>query len=318
MRPLALLFRAVAMSIAGAAAAAAADYVDQNAQFRFTVPDGWQVAAPTERNDRIALVAAFSPRIAKTSGLCLFASASVAETASMSQQQLNEGMQSQIDEAFWRELMKDNSVKDVALLESTTELKNGRRGYYATARLTTVFEGKDHPEQQFMALFLVPGRMHMAQCSVDVAEVAAEEADIKTIISSFEPTGGAIVSSLQPRQTGERGAALVLYSGPKFDGAKHELTHDAPSLAHAGWNAVTASFGVRGYGVWQVCDRPSYQGNCRVLAGADAHALGGQALRIASARRLVDPRNPLSALGIVRDNITEVRKVDPHHLVRRR
>jgi hypothetical protein len=75
---------------------------------------------------------------------------------------------------------------------------------------------------------------------------------------------------------------LVLFAGPRFDGDVRELTHDAPDLRLG----RTASFVLRGAQQWEICDRANYQGNCRLVAGASAAALGGRPLAIASARRI--------------------------------
>lgn len=318
MRPLILLVCAAAAWLGGAAAVAAEDYVDQTAQFRFTVPSGWQLAVPDKKGPNAALVALISPRITHTGGLCLIASVSFPSSAGVSQETLNEGMKEEVDDAFWRELMEDKSVKDVSIVDTHSEMKNGRRGFYATARLTTTIDGTDYPEQQSVVFFIVPGRMHFAQCSVNADQVAVEEADIATVITSFEPVG-AFVASLKPREALPAGsAALVLYSGPQFDGARRELAQDAPNLAYAGWNVVTASFGLHGYGLWQVCDRANYQGNCRIVAGAESYALGDRPLRIASARRIVDPRDPRNSLGVVRNEIAALLRIDPRQFRKRR
>jgi hypothetical protein len=56
-------------------------------------------------------------------------------------------------------------------------------------------------------------------------------------------------------------------------------------LSAAGWNTATAGFALKGRGLWEICDGINYQGNCRVVSGAQSVELGGRALRIGSARR---------------------------------
>jgi len=301
---------ALVAALIGASAATADDYVDRTHQFRVTVPDGWKLVESQSKSDEAAIFGLISPRFATTSGLCLFASASLATTRDLSQEALNEGMANEVNEAFWRSTIEDETVKDLEIVETSTELKNGRRGFYAVVRLTTVDEGKETPEQQWHVLFMVPGRIHLGMCGADIAQVAAEESDVKTITRSFEPTGsGGVVSKLEPPKAPPAGQ-LVLHGGPQFDGPRQVLTQDVPNLPAAGWRTTTASFNLRGYGLWQICDGINYQGNCRIVAGAESAKLGGQALRIASARRIIDPRDPRNALGVVSDTVARMLKTD--------
>ncbi|GEM_PF-1933588 len=319
MRPT-LCAIALAASVLGAQPATAEDYVDRTFQYRVAVPDGWRQIRGESKNKEAAIFGLISPRFETTTGMCLIASVGMNGTADVSQEALNEGMANEIDEAFWRSTLDDKSVKDLTIVETKTELKNGRRGFYAIARLTATDEGKDKPLQQWHMLFVVPGRIHLGQCGVDAAQVATEEVDIKSVITSFEPTGsGGMISKLEPRDAqAPQTAQLVLHGGPQFDGPSHALTQDIPNLPAAGWNAVTASFNLRGYGLWQICDGINYQGNCRVVAGAESAAMGDRALRIGSARRVVDPRDPRNVVGVVSDKIVEMLRVDRRQFIRNR
>jgi hypothetical protein len=320
MRPT-LCAIALAVSALGAQTVSAEDYVDRANQYRVTVPDGWKaLKAESKETEGASFFGLISPRFDTTSGMCLIASVNMEETRAVSQEDLNEGMSGEVNEAFWRSLIEDKDVKDVKIVETRTELKNGRRGYYATARMTSIEEGKELPEQQWHVLFMVPGRIHIGQCSVDVAQVSAEESDMTTVINSFEPTGsGGVISSLGRKSApAPQTAQLVLHGGPQFDGPTHALTQDVPNLPAAGWNAVTGSLNLRGYGLWQICDGINYQGNCRVVAGAESAALGDRAVRIGSARRVVDPRDPRNALGVVSDKIVEMLKIDRRQFARKR
>jgi len=319
MRPT-LCAIALAATVIGAQAATAEDYVDRTFQYRLTVPDGWQAVKGESKGQEVSVFGLISPRFDSTSGMCLIASVGIAGSASVSQEALNEAMAEKVDDAFWRSTIADKTVKDISVVETSSELKNGRRGFYATVRLTSIVEGKDYPEQQWHVLFMVPGRIFLGQCSVDIAQVSVEEPDMKTIVTSFEPTGsGGMISKLDPRdaQTPQT-AQLVLHGGPQFDGPSQALTQDMPNLPAAGWNAVTASFNLRGYGLWQICDGVNYQGNCRVVAGAESAALGDRAVRIGSARRVVDPRDPRNLIGIASDKIAEMLKVDRRQFIRNR
>jgi hypothetical protein len=319
MRPT-LCAIAVVASVIGAQAATAEDYVDRTFQYRLTVPEGWKQVKGVSENNEAAIFGLISPRFDSTTGMCLIASVGMNGTANISQEALNEGMTNEIDEAFWRSTLEDKTVKDLTIVETKTEMKSGRRGFYAIARLTSTDEGKDRSEQQWHVLFVVPGRIHLGQCSVDVAQISTEEADIKAVIASFEPTGsGGVISSLEPRDAqAPQTAQLVLHGGPQFNGPSHTLTQDMPNLPAAGWSAVTASFNLRGYGLWQICDGINYRGNCRVVAGAESAALGDRALRIGSARRVVDPRDPRTTLGVVSDKIAEMLKIDRRQFNRKR
>lgn len=310
----------VVVSVFGAQAAVAEDYIDRTFQYRVSVPDGWKQVRGVSDNKEAAMFGLISPRFDSTAGMCLIASVGVDGTASVSQDALNEGMAKEIDEAFWRSTLEDKAVKDLTIVETKTEMKNGRRGFYAITRLTSTEEGKDRPEQQWHVLFVVPGRLHLGQCSVDIAKVSTEEPDISVVIASFEPTGsGGVISSLDPRNAqAPQTAQLVLHGGAQFDGPRHALRQDVPNLPAAGWNAVTASFNVRGYGLWQICDGTNYQGNCRVVAGAESAALGDRALRIGSARRVVDPRDPRNTLGVISDTVAAMLKVDRRQFTHKR
>jgi len=318
MRPT-LCAIAIAASVLGAQTATAEDYVDRTFQYRLTVPDGWETVKGESKGKEVSIFGLISPRFDSTSGICLIASVGMS-SGGLSQEALNEGMADKVDEAFWRSTIADKTVKDVSIVETSSELKNGRRGFYATARLTSIIEGKDHPEQQWHVLFMVPGRIFLGQCSVDIAQVSAEEPDMKTIIASFEPTGsGGMISKLDPRDAqAPQTAQLVLHGGPQFNGPSHALTQDIPNLPATGWSAVTASFNLRGYGLWQICDGINYQGNCRVVAGAESAALGDRAVRIGSARRVIDPRDPRNVLGVASDKIGEMLKTDRRQFTRKR
>ncbi len=54
--------------------------------------------------------------------------------------------------------------------------------------------------------------------------------------------------------------AITLWAGYGFNGANKTLTGDAPDLAALGWTDLASSLQVRG--VWEVCEKPNYAGNC--------------------------------------------------------
>lgn len=279
--------------------AMAEDYVDANDRFKVVIPAGWKSNTPPDATMSLFLV---SPRAEQSQASCALGRKLSDETKSMSQAQVNEAFEQGIDEAFWRAIVEDKQTKDVAI-EATSELRDGRRIFRATVRFTSIKAEGDTKEQARFILRPLPGATYAALCRLLEEFVAAEDADLRTIFDTFEPIPG-LVASLPPKSAPPfKPARLTLFAGPRFDGREQMLTEDAPNLAEAGWSGAAGSLKVTGYGLWQVCDGVAFQGNCRLVYGAEGVAFGDPALRIASARRVVDPHDPRNILGVVSDEL---------------
>lgn len=55
---------------------------------------------------------------------------------------------------------------------------------------------------------------------------------------------------------------LTLYEGQKFDRRNYRVDKDAPRMAH---DFLVGSIAVYPGEVWEVCDKPKFQGNCIVV-----------------------------------------------------
>jgi hypothetical protein len=306
--------RIVAMIVAAlclaASPAVAEEYVDGPNGFSLTIPEGWERLTPGQPLD----LALMSPRIKTSGAFCLVISEEFPQSQSMSQDEINEGMQREINEAFWQALAKEARLGEVEIVETGSDLKDGRRSFFAVLRFTSGASGQAVQGQFRMAIHAIPGRMAANNCAVRVEQLALEEADIKLIMDSFTPMRSHVVAALPPQRT----ATLVLHSGPRFDGHRRELTHDVPNMAQIGWTGWTASLNTKGYGLWEICDGVNYRGNCRLVAGAESAAMGDRALRIGSARRVLNMRDPRSALGVAADLLTTAVRESVRPLVARR
>jgi hypothetical protein len=307
-RIVALLF--AFLGLAAASPALAEDYVDGPNGFRLTIPEGWERIRPGQPLDLVLM----SPRIKTSGGACMVISEEYPQTQTMSQDEINESLQSEINEAFWQALAKEARIGEVEVVETGSELKDGRRSFFAVLRFTVNASGQVTQGQFRMAIHAIPGRMAANNCAVRVEQLALEEADIKLIMDSFTPMRSHVVAAL-PLQ---RPATLVLHSGPRFDGHRRELTHDVPDMAQVGWTGWTASLNTKGYGLWEICDGANYRGNCRLVAGAESAVMGERALRIGSARRVFNIRDPRSGLGAVADMLTAAAQQGAHGLAGRR
>jgi hypothetical protein len=278
LRTFALSVLALTCVVSGTATAA--PYLDEERRFEVTIPEGWtHVAGQAGSPIGLGII---SSRFKQTLGLCVLISIEVAGTRKTSQAIINEELAKEVDDAFWRGAMQDKNAKDVTIA-SRSEMRGDRRVFLATAQLTTKLGGEDVPVQTEMALHVVPGRMLVGQCGAKQAELAAEQAAIKTVMETFNPTGEAVVAGFaSPPQVLQGTSTLSLFAGPAFDGSAREIGQDAPVLG----GMRVASFAVRGRGLWEICDRANFQGNCRVVAGASAAAHGDPAPVIGSARRV--------------------------------
>jgi hypothetical protein len=205
MRTLVISF--VAALACATTAFAAEEYIDQDTKFRVSIPDGWQKYPKVA--DKIALVLA-SPRVEQSEAMCIVLGEAIEGTETAAQGDINEQMGG-FDEAFWRSVAEDQNTKDVKV-EATTEIRNGRKASLATIRYISTTDGKEAPTVERYILYVIPGRILMGECGTLAAHEKAEEADIKTVMSSLEPTGGGLISKLAPRGNEVR---LLFQAGPR-------------------------------------------------------------------------------------------------------
>jgi hypothetical protein len=279
----------------GAVQASAEDYYDRDNQFRVTIPDGW-IKNKTENIDLLIQ----SPRFETTRGACAMFADPFPATRGMTQDKINEELEGAINETFWRSALSRVGAIDVVIDETGSELRKGKRVFLASVRLTGKKDDGTTSTARMKATFEVaPDQIAMSTCVAAIEHEATETADIKTVMSSFEGLGGQIVAGVrQPK-----GATLMLYAGPNFNGDRREVGQDIPNLFQSGWSIPTASLGLGGFGLWQVCDGMNYTGNCRTLSGAMSVAGGDRPLRIGSARRFVAQGTVRNVLGLVADGI---------------
>jgi hypothetical protein len=283
---------AIVAALAFASSSAfATDYVDGPNGFRLTVPDGWRTFPVNQQIDLLMM----SPRYDVSAGACLVMSEEAADTRAKSQDEINESLQNDVNEAYWGAFATEAKMSDFELVEAGSELKDGRRIFFAVGRFTAPLQGVATKGQFRVTLQAIPGRTGLNYCVSRLEQVALEETDMTIIMSSFTPMRAYIIAAVPPRRSD---ATLSLYSGPRFDGQRRELIQDVPNMAQIGWTASIASLSIRGYGLWEICDGVNYRGNCRLVAGAESAAMGDRALRIGSARRVVDARDPRQALGV--------------------
>lgn len=311
-----ILTAALAAAACGQAFAGTEFYDRENA-FKVTIPDGWR-RLPPEQVVRVDAVFQ-SPRYETTRGACAFAADPFPPTRGMSQQQINDEMGPQINADFWRSALTGGAASDrVHVDDATSELRNGKRVYRATIRILGHVDGADQWAKLRATLHLAPDQIAMASCASWLDHAAAEEADIGIVVSSFEALGAQVVA--QRPAPAVANAALLLFAGPRFDGARRTLTEDVPNLVQTGWRVPTGSFALQGLGLWQVCDGANYAGNCLVLAGA-ASASGSKAyrpLRIGSARRIAAPNDARAVIGVLATGVAAHTSATMERLSKRR
>lgn len=295
----------VLASLVTGASADSREYIDQANGFRVTVPANWEAKATSKDEIKLILV---SKRFDTTEGLCAIATDTVEGSRSMSQQEINDKTASQFDEAFWRDVLTDEQTSSVVIEEVASELRNGRRVHRARARAIDKTDGGEQPVQYRMGMHLIPGRIIMLQCSVKLEHVQAEDQALTIVANTLEPdTSGVVALSPMPRAA----ARLVVFSGPRFDGRRRDLTQASANLAQTGWTVPVASSSVRGFGLWQVCSGPNFSGVCTTLSGAASAAHGDQPLSILSARPVSAPGDIRSSTGVVADLAVRLKQRRP-------
>jgi hypothetical protein len=191
-----LLIAAATMCFAGAAAGA--PYADREKGFTVEVPEGW-TTQPS--NDFPLDLALLSPRAETTGGVCLLMSQERKITKNMTQTELNAVVVEQASENFWRTIL--TSDKAVQVTDMTIKIAHETRGERTVGRasvsLTATSANATQPLQFEMMLQAVPGYSYMTHCAAKQDQVAAEAADIKTVIDTHTPTGiTGVIASIQP------------------------------------------------------------------------------------------------------------------------
>ena len=99
---------------------------------------------------------------------------------------------------------------------------------------------------------------------------------------SVAPPGGPV----PPRPPFPGGGDVVMFEHAEFRGRQITVDRDIPDLQAFGFANVASSFGIRGGGAWEFCDRPYFRGQCRVFS-TDERNLANRGFndRIASVRR---------------------------------
>jgi hypothetical protein len=199
--------------IAGTAVAIAGKrYVSSGQEFEVTIPDGWK-HLPLDGPLKLILI---SPRIEdpeqkekspskeNLGSVCVFVVGDTVETRQMTQQQINEAGEKDINDDFWRQLAAASNQDDKvsssksSVVSSRTEMRGDRRVYFATLRFEGTFKGTATPYdmRSDLVFHLIPGRALASNCLVDYAKAAAEEEDFKIIADSFNPLGNGVVASV--------------------------------------------------------------------------------------------------------------------------
>jgi hypothetical protein len=283
------------LTCALAASATAEDYYDRDNGFRVTIPDGWVKDATPEGLD----LAVKSPRFETTRGACAMLTDPFPATRGMTQDQINQELEGAINEAFWKAGLGQVGATGLTLDESGSELRKGKRIFNASFRFTAKkADGTDITARMKATFQAAPDQIGFAICLTDIASEDVEAADIATVLNSFEGMGAQIVASVRP-------ATLLLYAGPEFNGARREITQDMPNLFQAGWSVPTASLGLGGFGLWQVCDGMNFTGNCRIVSTAMSVSTGDRPLRIGSVRRFIGPNTARNILGLATDALAK-------------
>jgi hypothetical protein len=200
--------------IAGTAVAIAGKrYVSSGQEFEVTIPDGWK-HLPLDGPLKLILISPRmedpeqkeTPRKENLGSVCVFVVGDTAETRQMTQQQINEAGEKDINDDFWRQLAAASnqntaqvSPSKSSVISSRTEMRGDRRVYFARLRFEGTFNGSaatPYDLRSDLVFHLIPGRALASNCIVDYAKAAAEEEDFKVIADSFNPLGNGVVASV--------------------------------------------------------------------------------------------------------------------------
>ncbi|MBI1214092.1 MAG: hypothetical protein GC190_21730 [Alphaproteobacteria bacterium] len=273
------------LAIALASAAHAAQYSDADANFRLTVPDGWQSAKVVNEYLKLMMVKGTDK---ETFGICTVVTQKHPEMQQMTQAQIDAQMGPLIDEKFWQfALTMSPGLDDASVKSARTDVRGGRNVYTAemSLKLKNKTNGATLDASAKEIMLAIPGQFYFVACLAPDTGYAALEEDIDTVLTSFEPLTDAVVA-----QNDAGVSALTLYSDAKFGGVSRVVTKDTPDLTVYGWSKPAGSVSVSGGAPWEMCTGTNYAGNCQVVTGAflSDPGRGGAVL---SARRL-NPREP--------------------------
>ncbi len=193
--------------------AAAAEYRNDEAGYRVTIPAGWTRNGEFPAADGTIFE---SPRVAQTMGLCLIASEATPQTRNASQAELDASLAGQFNATFWREAFAD--MKEVAIEAAGEETQSGRKVYFAVL----TYQDEAARLKVKGMLHVVPGQMHILYCGAEYSAYPQEEPDIEALLTSFIPAGPELVVSAPPyaRPVASRRPLMnEIYEGAR-DGAR--------------------------------------------------------------------------------------------------
>lgn len=273
-------------AIAALSTSAAADeYSDTAKTYRFDMPDGWQTTLEPEVNLMI-----LSPRNEQTGGNCNLIINDSEETKALTQAELDAVGAVTFTEPFWRSALEGAGLRNIKVEKVGARKQKSRNVFFVRQTSDVTVNNADITITQLQDVHLIPGRAFVLTCTALAAEVAQEEANFATIMTSFEPTAEVPTAMLRPPAP----ASLTLYERPRFAGVSRVITQDTEDLSRFGWRRSAASFSVSGSATWQVCDGANFSGRCRTLSGSDGAA---PVFAVLSARRVAPHADDLSPLA---------------------
>ena len=282
-----VLTSVVALSLAGALAAQAAEKREVENLFRVQVPAGWQdQTAPVPAMKMLVT----SPRVKETGGNCNVISIEMPELQGADQATLDAAGAQVFTSEFWQKEFSDANMQNAKIEKSGARTQHGRQVFFVRASSDLTSQGTTVNVTQLQDVQLVSGLMFMVTCGARTAGVAREEGDFSTIMTSFEPIASTPTAMMQPNER----PSLTLYQQPQFSGVSRVVTQDATDLASFGWSKPAASFSITGASAWQVCDGANFTGQCRTLSGSSPSLA---AFTAASVRRLAARPGDLAAVG---------------------
>lgn len=275
------ILTAAALTLTMSAAARAETYTDGDANFKLTVPTGWQTTKVTNQSVKLMMVKAADKEHV---GICIVVTQLHAETKGVTQAQLDAQFEPLIDEKFWQFIITMSpGLEDASVKSSRTDVRNGRNVYTAVMAIKL----KDKSGQNAVdatakeIMLVIPGQFYFVTCIAPDTGYETMEGDFDTVLNSFGPVSDTPVASLETPGV----SALTLYSGAKFGGVSRVVTQDTPDLTLFGWSKPAGSVSVAGSAPWEMCSGANYSGKCQVVSGSFASSLanGGTVL---SARRV--------------------------------
>jgi hypothetical protein len=270
-----------------AGTALAADYVDTDNTFRFTMPEGWQTQPAPLPQLKVTVA---SPRIAETGGNCNVVVALRDELKSVSQTDLDAEGAAIFNDEFWRSILDAAKFKNIKIEKSGVREQNGRKVFYVRETSEGTIAGTTLSVAQWQDAHLVPGALYMVTCTALAESISLEEADFTTVTTSFEPILATPTAAVRAPGL----ASLTLYERPRFAGVSRVITQDTADLTRFGWSRAVASFSVAGTGAWEICDGANFSGRCRTVSGSNGALPGFAAI---SARRVTARLNDAPSIA---------------------